>query len=115
MKSWIGYGIAFIAGVGLSGMGQVRQPPAPVASPSPDVRIWQSVTPGLSLDDAEFQIGVKGGGDQRSTEPGPTGEIKVLNRAYPIGGGAVLAVRYELRPGSGDYQVDNKMLALKVD
>ncbi|MBD2161417.1 hypothetical protein H6F46_12020 [Limnothrix sp. FACHB-1083] len=118
MNPWIGCTIAFVAGAGLAGIGQSGSRPvnpAPVASPPPEIQIWQSVTPGLSLDDAEFRIGVKGGGDQRSTEPGPTGEIKVLNRAYPIGGGTVLAVRYELAPGSGDYRVDNKMLALKVD
>ncbi len=118
-SSWIIPTLAFVAGAGLAGIGQAQPrsvTPAAV-SPSPvsaEIKAWQSVTPGLSLDQAEYLIGVKGGGDTRSTEPGPTGEVKVLNRAYPIGGGVVLAVRYELRPGAADYQVDNKMMALKV-
>lgn len=114
MKTWVKYAVAFVAGIGLSGMGQVRQPITPVATP-PDVKIWQAVTPGLDITQAEALIGVKGGGDSKATEQGATGMIEVLNRAYPIGGGVVLAVRYEKRPGAAEFTVDNKMLALKVN
>lgn len=112
MKPWIKYVIAFIAGVGLSGMGQARQPIAPVA---PDVRVWQAVTPGLNITQAEAVIGVKGGGDSKSTEQSATGVVEILNRAYPIGGGVVLGVRYEKPPGATDFVVDNKMMALKIE
>jgi hypothetical protein len=107
MKRWIAPSIAFVVGAGLGGFSQPK-PIAPV--PPEDVRVWQSVRDGLSLEDVERVIGVKGGSDVASTQ----GAVKVLNRSYRIGDGAI-TIRYEQAPGDEGFKVANKLMLDKFE
>lgn len=99
---WIAPLIALIVGAGLGGFSQPRS--ITPALPE-DVRVWQSVASGSSLEDAERAIGVKGGSDVASTE----GAVKVLNRSYRVGDGAI-TIRYEQAPGDEGFKVANKLM-----
>lgn len=104
---WIAPLIALVIGAGLGGFSQPRSI-APVLSE--DVRVWQSVGNGLSLEDAERVIGVKGGSDVATTE----GAVKVLNRSYRVDDG-VITIRYEQAPGDEGFKVANKLMLDKFE